>query len=172
MKAETLRPLVGLPRATGEPILLAVGGSDAPRPELEANGWTLADQERVSADPWTYEAFVRSSKAEFSVAKHGYVASRSGWFSERSALYLATGRPAVLEDTGFTEWLPAGEGVLAFSTPAQAAEAVGELDRRYDLHCRAARELVEAHFDARTVLASLLDRATRPAAVSPTAALG
>jgi hypothetical protein len=97
------------------------------------------------------------------------VASRSGWFSERSAGYLAVGRPVVVQDTGFSRHLPTGDGLLAFGNLDEAVAAVSEVDRRYAYHCAAARRIVEEHFDARRVLARLIDAAAaiRPAAPQP-----
>lgn len=116
----------------------------------------LRDPLEVTRDPWTYQRYLRDSKAEFSVAKHGYVAARSGWFSERTAAYLASGRPALVQDTGFSAWLPTGTGLLTFSSPDEAAAGVEEIDRRYAFHCRAAREVAEGFFDSGAVLERLL----------------
>jgi hypothetical protein len=113
----------------------------------------------LTRDPWSYQQYIRDSKAEFSVAKHGYVASCSGWFSERSAAYLAAGRPVVTEDTGFSRWLQCGSGVIAFKNVEQASAGVEDVAANYDAHCRAAREVVAAHFDSRSVLPHLLKRA-------------
>jgi hypothetical protein len=115
----------------------------------------------VTRDPWTYQEFIRGSKAEWSVAKHGYVASRSGWFSERSAAYLASGRPVLTQQTGFSDWLPTGVGLLAFDTIEEVLAGMKEIDADYEHHCRAARELAEEFFDARKVLPHLLERALR-----------
>jgi glycosyltransferase involved in cell wall biosynthesis len=100
---------------------------------------------------------VRGSKAELSVAKSGYVNSRSGWFSDRSACYLASGRPVVAQETGFSDFLPAGEGLLAFTTTAEAADAVAVVEADPARHGRAARELAEEYLDARKVLPRLLE---------------
>jgi len=117
----------------------------------------LRDPIATTCDPWLYQQYMHASKAEFSVAKHGYVVSGSGWFSERSCAYLACGRPVVTQDTGFSRFLPVGDGLLAWRTPEEALEALAEVEAHYEHHCRAAREFVEAHFDARSVLANLLD---------------
>jgi hypothetical protein len=93
------------------------------------------------------------------VAKHGYVAAHSGWFSERSAAYLASGRPVVVQDTGFSEWLPAGRGVLAFRTLDEALAGIEEVRRRPAEHAAAARALAGEYFDSRRVLPGLLERA-------------
>src|SRR5262249_38879133 len=91
--------------------------------------------------------------------KHGYVVSRSGWFSERSACYLASGRPVIVQDTGFSLHLPTGDGLLAFEDPDGAAAAVDEVNRHYAHHSRAARELAAAHFDSRVILTRLIEDA-------------
>jgi len=105
-----------------------------------------------------YREFIRTSKAEFSIAKRGYVLSRSGWFSERSAAYLASGRPTAIQDTGFSDWLPTGEGVVPFTDLAEASAAIREIDENYVRHCDAAREVAHEYFDADKVLPRLLDQ--------------
>src|SRR5918992_5494959 len=87
------------------------------RDRLVDGGWELADPLEITRDPWTYQHYLRSSLAEFGVAKHGYVSTRCGWFSDRSSAYLASGRPVIVQDTGFSELIPCGEGLLAFRTP-------------------------------------------------------
>jgi len=159
MKSESFGDYMDLPESAGRIFELAVGSSSAPRALLESKNWTVRDPRDVTRDPWTYQRYIQESKAEFSVAKHGYVVSRSGWFSERSAAYLASGRPVVTQETGFSTWLPSGEGVLAFSTRAEALAAIEEVNERYDFHCRAARAVAEEFFDARKVLPELIERA-------------
>jgi hypothetical protein len=159
LKSDSFRVYVDLPRRAGRVFELAMGSRTAPRSELAAAGWRLCDPRPPTRDPWTYQRFIRDSKAEFAVAKHGYVASRSGWFSERSAGYLASGRPVLAQDTGFSEWLPTGIGLIGFSNPEEAVTGVDEIDHRYELHSRAAREIVEEHFDSRRVLPQLLEAA-------------
>ena len=111
----------------------------------------------LTTDPWIYRTYIQDSKAEFAIAKHGYVVTQSGWFSERSAAYLASGRPVATQATGFSQWMPVGEGVLPFTSPAEAIEGIEEINSRYEFHCRAARGLAEEYFDHRQVLANLLD---------------
>jgi hypothetical protein len=113
----------------------------------------------VSADPWKYREYIRASKAEFSVAKQAYVATRSGWFSCRSACYLAAGKPIVVQDTGFSECIPTGKGILAFSTEDEALEAIERVNRDYHLHAAAATRLAREYFDASQVLHALLQTA-------------
>ena len=130
----------------------------APRERLCENGWHLVDPLAVTRDPWTYQSYIENSKAEFSVAKQGYVVSRCGWFSERSACYLAAGKPVVVQDTGFSDRLPTGTGLLCFTDIDSAAAAVADVSERYDTHCRAARDVCAAHFDSGKVLQSLIER--------------
>lgn len=157
MKAESFEPLMRLPERVEVPLQLAIGSANAPKAELEAHGWLLRDPLEVTRDPWTYQQFIRESRAEFSAAKHGYVISRSGWFSERSACYLASGRPVVVEDTGFGSLIPTGQGLFAFSDAEGAADAIQTVIADYSSHCSAARGLAEACFDSDTVLGELLE---------------
>jgi Glycosyl transferases group 1 len=113
----------------------------------------------VCPDLDSYRTYVKTSKAEWSVAKHGYVAGRAGWFSCRSACYLAAGRPVVVEDTGFDAVLPTGRGILAFHEVDEAADAIRAVEADYATHARAARDIAAEYFDARKVLQRLLDRA-------------
>ncbi|HLJ93171.1 MAG TPA: hypothetical protein VKU02_08270 [Gemmataceae bacterium] len=166
MKSESFRPYTDLPSRAGRCLELALGSPTAPLSRLRRRGWHIRDPRRPSRDPWSYQRYIQRSKAEFSVAKHGYVISRSGWFSERSAGYLASGRPIVVEDTGFTDWLPSGAGVLSFHTPDEALAGIEAVNGRYAFHCRAAREIAEAHFDARTVLTRLLESAMSSTSVA------
>jgi hypothetical protein len=159
MKSDSFRPLLELPGLAGPIFELAVGGATAPRNLLASKGWKVRDPLEVASDPWTYRRYIQQSKAEFTVAKHGYVISRSGWFSERSAAYLASGRPVVTQETGFSEWLKEGAGVFPFITLEEATAAIEEVNRRYDHHCRRAREIAVDYFDARKVLPELIERA-------------
>jgi hypothetical protein len=159
MKADSFAPYLDLPSQARGPFELALGSASAPRDLLRERGWAVRDPLAVTCDPWAYQRYLAGSKAEFGVAKHGYVEGRCGWFSERSAAYLASGRPVVVQETGFSDWLAAGEGVLAFGSPEEAAAAVAEVGRRYELHCRQARAIAEEFFDARRVLARLVEQA-------------
>jgi hypothetical protein len=157
MKSDSFEPYWDLPRRAGPQFELALGSASAPRQKLRDAGWAVRDPLGVTRNPWAYQEYLRGSRAEFGVAKHGYVSTWSGWFSERSAAYLASGRPVVVQDTGFSDRLPAGRGLLAFSTPEEAVVAVESVNGDYDAHCRAARALAEEHFDARKVLPRLLE---------------
>jgi hypothetical protein len=159
MKSDSFGPYQGLPAWARARFELAVGGSTAPRDQLRARGWVVRDPLAATRDIGTYQDYIRGSKAEFAVAKHGYVRAYCGWFSERSAAYLASGRPVVVQDTGFSAWLETGTGVVAFRTPEEALDGVGDVLGRYDAHCRSAREIAAAHFDAREVLPRLVEQA-------------
>ena len=109
-------------------------------------------------DPWTYRDYLRNSKGEWSVAKEGYRKSRSGWFSCRSACYLALGRPCVLQDTGWSAHYPTGTGLFAFETIADARAGIAEINADYARHSAGARALAEKMFAARRVLGEMLER--------------
>lgn len=159
MKAESFAEFLDLPRHLSTPLELAVGADGTVQAMLRDHGWQVVDPRPPTADPWTYEEYLRGSKGELGIAKHGYVASRSGWFSERSTAYMALGRPVVVQETGFSRWLPTDAGVLAFSSVGEAAEGLHRVDADYGRHSRVAREVVREHFDARRVLSALLDAA-------------
>jgi len=164
LKAESFMPYMDLPARVGPIFELAVGSATTPHALLRRHGWSVRDSRKPTRDLPTYESYIRRSKAEFSVAKHGYVTTWSGWFSERSITYLASGRPVLVQDTGFSDWLSTGSGVLAFSSPDEAVAGLHEIDSRYAQHCRAARDVAVEYFDAAKVLPPLIDRAmTRPA---------
>jgi hypothetical protein len=157
MKSDSFGPYIDLPDRVGPIFDLALAGRAAPRSTLHVKGWRLSDPLRETRDIGTYQQFIQRSKAEFSVAKHGYVSSWSGWFSERSAAYLASARPVVLQDTGFSDWLHAEGGIVPFNNPDEALVGIADIEGRYQFHCRAAREVAEAYFDARRVLSDLID---------------
>jgi len=160
-RAHSLRELIELPRRCDSRFELALGIHSEETTDLIAlstNGWHLLDPYEVAGGPRGYAEFVRGSKAELAVAKSGYVASRSGWFSDRSACYLASGRPVVAQETGFSDFLPTGDGLLAFAATADAADAIGAVEDDLPGHAAAARELAEQHLDARKVLSHLLER--------------
>lgn len=159
MKSDSFEWFVDLPARAGSVFEIALGSKGAPREFLSAKGWRLLDPLEVTRDPWTYQKFIHGSKAEFSVAKHGYVSSRSGWFSERSAAYLASGRPVLTQETGFCDWLPTGAGLLSFKTMEEVLAGIEEIDADYEHHCREARQLAEEYFDSRKVLTDLIERA-------------
>jgi hypothetical protein len=126
---------------------------------LAQNGWRVVDPAVVCPDLDSYRAYVESSKAEWSVAKNAYVQAGCGWFSERSACYLAAGRPAIVQDTGFSAFLPVGEGLLPFTTVAEAVAAVRQVEAHYPRHARAARTIAEEYFNSDKVLTRLIEEA-------------
>jgi Phosphotransferase enzyme family len=157
-KAHSLRPLIELPRLTKERFALAldIHPNEPDLAALREHGWELLDPRLVAGTPDRYGLFVRGSKAELGIAKEGYVVSRCGWFGDRSAAYLASGRPVVAQDTGFGESLPTGAGLFAWSEAEGVLAAVEALRSDYARHSRAARAIAEEHLDARRVLAALL----------------
>jgi hypothetical protein len=163
-----------LPRRSGVALELAMNPADREpvRPEanedvpalglagdeyelLRANGWRVVGA-GFTTDPWRYRDYVRSSRGEFTVARDLHVRLKSGWFSERSACYLAAGRPVITQDTGFGTVLPTGMGLFAFNTMDEALSALDAVRSDYERHSRAAREIAEEYFRAETVLARLL----------------
>lgn len=135
------------------------GKRAAPKSLLAHKGWHLADPVEVSKDIDVYRAYIQGSKGEWSVAKNGYVQGQSGWFSCRSACYLAAGRPVIVQETGFSKILPVGEGILAFSKLEDAVEAVSRVEADYELHARRASEIAREFFDSDRVLRELIERA-------------
>jgi hypothetical protein len=135
----------------------AVGLAPDARTLLEGHGWKLTDAPAFTTDPWRYREYVRASSGEFTVARDLNVRLRSGWFSERSACYLAAGRPVITQDTGFGTVLPTGEGLFAFNTMDEVMAAFDAIQSDYPRHSRAARAVAEDYFRAETVLARVLD---------------
>jgi glycosyltransferase involved in cell wall biosynthesis len=160
-KAHSLRKLIDLPRRAPERVEVALAihpEETADLVALEENGWALLDPADVAATPEEYRGFVQGSWAEFGLAKLGYVVSNSGWFSDRSACYLASGRPVLAQDTGFGRRLPTGEGLLAFSDTDDVVAGLEELESDYERHRAAARRIAEDHLASDRVLGSLLER--------------
>ncbi len=143
------------------PFLLALDIDEAERPDLEAlreNGWNLVSPLEAAHSPADYQRFIQNSRAEFGVAKNLYVQTRCGWLSDRTLCYLASGRPAVVQDTGVKGLYPTGRGLLLFDDLEGAVSAIEDLRARCDDHARAARELAEAYFESDKVLGRLLER--------------
>lgn len=158
MKSRSFAPYMALPSLVDVPMELALGSDHAPREDLLRAGWRIRDPLAVTRSLDSYQTYLAQSQGEFSVAKHGYVAASTGWFSERSACYLASGRPVVVEDTGFRSRFAECPGILAFSTPEEAVELLRAVSDDYAARCRAAREAAVTWFDSSRVLASLIDR--------------
>ncbi len=132
---------------------LAVSG---PMHLLRDRGWECVDAFSVSSDIWRYHNYISGSLGEFSVAKGTYVSTRSGWFSDRTICYLSAGRPAVVQETGFSDVLPTGEGLFAWRSQSEALRYLEEIHGNYDFHSRRAREIAGEHFRDETVLTRLL----------------
>ena len=161
LRAHEFRTFAELPHLTRVPleVALAIDQADASDLDLlETNGWKLVDPRVVAGNPDAYRRYITGSLGEFSVAKNMYVRSNSGWFSDRSICYLASGRPVVTQDTGSSEHYSTGEGLLVFSTVDEARGALEDVQSAWPRHSRAARMLAEDYFDSSSVLARLLTR--------------
>jgi hypothetical protein len=126
---------------------------------LVHTGWNVVDAKISCGDLDSYRNYIQCSKAEWSVAKNGYVQGQPGWFSERSACYLASGRPVVVQDTGFPAVLPVGEGIFAFKTIEEASAAIEKVEANYASEAKAARTIAEEYFDSEKVLTRLIEEA-------------
>ena len=145
-----------LPRHTSIPLEVAVSGKKTPFETLRQSGWLVRDAHEVTISFDSYLEYARQARGEFSICKHGYVTTNCGWFSDRSAAYLASGRPVIMQDTGFGDHLPVGEGLLAFKTVEEAVHALATVSGNLDRHSRAAREVALEYLDAPQVLKGLL----------------
>jgi hypothetical protein len=159
-KAHSLRQFFSLPKQTTEKFQLALSihpGETNDIAALEENNWDLLDAAELTGTPASYRQFVQDSKAEFGIAKSGYVVSRCGWFSDRSACYLASGRPVLAQETGFSKFIPTGEGLFSFETESEVLTAIDRINSDYPKHARAARQLAEEYFNSDKVLPRLLE---------------
>jgi hypothetical protein len=170
LKAHQFRRFLPLPRLSGQTFEIALHidpADEKDRAQLRDNGWRLADPASAAATPDDFRNYVKDSDAEFSVAQGVYVETRSGWFSDRTTRYLASGRPALVQDTGFSRHLPVGEGLVAFEAIGEAASRADDIRRHYADHCHAARAMAEDHFDSDKVVARLLDEIGLPHSPPP-----
>lgn len=161
LRVHEFRKFATLPRrcAARFEIALKIHEADGKdRALLQDNGWSLVDPKAVADSPWAYQEYIRGSLAEFMVAKGLYVQSRSGWLSDRSLCYLASGRPVLAQDTGLSGLYPTGEGLVTFTTLDEAAVGVESISRDYERHAQAARALAETYFDSDKVLMRLLSK--------------
>jgi hypothetical protein len=158
-KDQEFANVLDLSRRTRAPLELALSGP-APWELLREHGWHCREAFPVSCGLDVYRDYIRSSLGEFSVAKHTYVRTNSGWFSDRTECYLASGRPAVVQDTGFRAHLPTGDGLIAYATLEEARAGLEAVLGDYQRHARAAREVARAYFAADVVLPRLLEQAT------------
>jgi hypothetical protein len=150
---------IDLPRRTAAKLELAVGVDPQTERLLRDNGWLLTSSVGISGDLDRYRRYIQQSRGEFTVAKDQNTRLRSGWFSDRSACYLAAGRPVITQETGFSNILPTGRGLFAFVTMDDILKAVDAIERDYGAACRAAREIAANYFAAEKVLSSLMTRA-------------
>ncbi|MGH2809997.1 MAG: ATP-binding cassette domain-containing protein, partial [Actinomycetota bacterium] len=147
-----------LPGRSGQGFELALASIDAnDRGKLAANGWRVRDAKWISGDLDAYRKFIRQSRGEFTVAKQQNVDFRTGWFSDRSATYLAAGRPVITEETGFSEVLSSGEGLFGVSSSQEAAAALESINSAYERHSKAAADIAREFFSHEVVLGRLLD---------------
>ena len=136
----------------------------ADRAHLESHGWRVRDSREVAGSPEAYRAYVQQSRGEFSAAKPSCREFQNAWVSDRTLCYLASGKPVVVQHTGPSTYLPDGEGMFRFVSLPDAVAALETINRDYRRHCRAAREIAEAHFDARRILATVLNAVLSPQA--------
>jgi hypothetical protein len=162
LKVHEFRKLIALPRRSPHEFEIALDihpGDERDLAALRGNGWRIVDPREVAPDPDAYRAYVQRSGAEFSVAQGVYVDTACGWFSDRTTRYLASGRPALVQETGFSRMLPSGDGLIPFRTLEEAAEGAADIAARYPEHSAAARRIAEEHFAAERVLARFCDEA-------------
>jgi hypothetical protein len=156
-KSVKYEALIDMPqRLPGIDLELTFSGMEKDGPRFADRGWIVRDALVVSRDPWIYREYIQESRGEFTVAKDQNVKLKSGWFSDRSASYLASGRPVITEDTGFDAYLPVGEGLFPFETLDDALAAFIAIEADPLMHRRAARRIAEEFFDAEKVLRGLL----------------
>jgi hypothetical protein len=162
LRAHEFRRFIDLPRRSQLPFELALDIHPTERRDLELlrlNGWRLVSPRVAAGDPSLYREYIQSSKAEFSVAKNMYVETQSGWLSDRTVCYLASGKPCVVQDTGFNAHCPTSKGLISFSTMGEALECVQQVWKDYKDHCTAAREIAVGHYSSERILARLLEKA-------------
>jgi hypothetical protein len=162
-KRDAFLEFADLPRMTDQRLELALflrtRRDRREKAALQRRGWAIRHSREVASSPESYRAYIQGSRGEFGWAKPSYVRLRTGWVSDRTACYLASGKPVVVQDTGPSAYLPSGEGMFRFSTAADAARSLAAINADYERHARAARALAETHFDARQVLRDILTKA-------------
>jgi hypothetical protein len=156
-KAAEFEKFFDLPKRTNVPLVVAVGGHKQPADRIKENGWVQADAKELSLTPQRYVEFIADSLGEWSIAKNCFVAPRTGWFSCRTACYLAAGRPAVVQETGWSKYVPSGEGVIAFSTMEETLTAIDHIASDPAKHSRAAREIAREYLAPDRVLPPMID---------------
>jgi hypothetical protein len=162
LKVHEFRKFIALPQRSPLRFEIALDihpGDERDIKALHEHGWRLADPQVVAGDPEAMRAYIQSSGAEFSAAQGVYVDTACGWFSDRTVRYLASGKPALVQDTGFGHSLPVGIGLIAFRTLEEAVQGAADITARYPEHAAAARRIAEEHFDAERVLAPFCEQA-------------
>jgi len=150
------RRFIALPQRTKQVIELAIAVEGRPKQLLTKHGWRVVDPRPLTKDINAFQKYIASSRAEFSLAKNAYVKTWSGWVSERDINYLAAGRPVLTQDTGFSDFIPTGKGLLSFRRMEEILTGIEEINRHYMYHCKAARRVAEKYFDSSPVLQELL----------------
>jgi len=161
LKVHEFRRFITLPSVAHHRFELALDIHAADEPDAQAlldNGWELVDPRRAAFDPERFREYVQASAAEFSVAQGVYVGTNSGWFSDRTVRYLASGRPALVQDTGFSRTLPTGTGLVGFRTLDEAVRGANDIVTRYGEHASAARDIAIRYFDSQQVLARFCEQ--------------
>lgn len=148
--------ILDLPRHTAQPLEVALSGG--PEERLRAAGWHVVPGWQVSRDPDSYRRYIQAARGELSVAKHGYVKTGCGWISDRTVCFLASGKPALVQETGLSRWLPTGEGLLTFRDHDEALKGLDSINNSYEHHHHVARKLVEEYFASGKVLSRILNQ--------------
>jgi glycosyltransferase involved in cell wall biosynthesis len=156
LKDVEFEKFIGLPHMVKAPMEVAVSGKQIPYDRLRENGWSVTDAQKETISFDSFRQYLFASRGEFSVSKHVYVATDSGWFSDKSAAFLACGRPVVLQETGFSRHLPVGLGLFAVNTPGEAAEAIEKIENNYPKHAQAAQEIAREYLSVSKVLKQFL----------------
>jgi hypothetical protein len=162
LKVHEFRKFIELPQRSPQRFEIALDihpGDDRDLNALRDHGWTVVDPQQVAGDPDALRSYIQGSGAEFSAAQGMYVDTACGWFSDRTVRYLASGKPAVVQETGFSRTLPVGTGLIGFRTLDEAVEAVADIAARYPEHAATARRIAEEHFDADRVLPRFCEQA-------------
>jgi hypothetical protein len=159
-----------LPKRVKVPLILAVGGYHQDSSRIIADGWRWLDARPMSLTPQSYAQFIQDSLAEWSIAKNVYVGTRSGWFSCRTACYLASARPAVVQETGWSKYIPSGSGVIAFETIQQAIDGIHEVSAHLDNHRAAAYEIAREYLTPQKVLTPMIENIFKTVSSSASAA--
>ncbi|MGH8542217.1 MAG: glycosyltransferase [Gammaproteobacteria bacterium] len=162
LKVHEFRKFIDLPSHVPQALEIALDIHPADNRDLEdlrERGWRILDPQEVVPEPDDYRRYIQSSGGEFSVAQGMYVETGSGWFSDRTVRYLASGKPALIQDTGFSSMLPSDEGIVAFRTMDEAVAGARRISIDYQAHCLAARQIAEEYFESERVLSRFLDEA-------------